>query len=110
MSSNQYLFNRAWSVSIGLSIIPGSNKPANSGNSKVYASFSVDGKQPPSPLRVTFDIDKRNYMVANKAKIELYNLSSLSRLQYQQSDPMQPLTGYQIIFQPGTLLSTVTRL
>lgn len=118
MTQNNYLFNRAWSVAIGIgtpSAPPGVGGGAVLGSqsgivsatgqqgaaARVYSSFSLDANHLPSPLRLVFDIDKGYSATANKAKIEVYNMSSASRLLYQQADPAMLTTGYQVQLQVG---------
>lgn len=72
-ASAQYLFDRAWSVTIGL---PGE------------AGFKYD------KLKTTFEIEKTSASYANKAKIELYNLNDQSRLNFQRK-------GLQIRLEAG---------
>lgn len=47
-------------------------------------------------MRVFFDIEKTGESTSNKAKIDIYNLSALSRLQYQKADPSNLKSTYQI--------------
>lgn len=111
MSQNNYLFNRAWSVTIGLgtrSASPGNGASAGAAAAlqsltpaKTYSSFSLTPTQSPSPLRITFDIDKGSSNTTNKGKIEIYNLSSLSRLLFQTTNPDVSGTGYQVQLQVG---------
>lgn len=83
-SLQQYLFNRAWAFTIGLPGQPG----------KSYSSFSING-QPPSPLRVVFDIDKSSASTSNKAKIEVYNFNTISRINYRKGYQIQLQAGYE---------------
>lgn len=103
------LFSRAWIVTIGLDLSSKNSTSqalksqalgVSSKEARVYASFSI-GAQPPSPLRVEFDIDKQLSNVANKASIKLTNLSSLSRLLYQQDNPDVIDSGYMIRLDAG---------
>ena len=104
---NQYLFNRAWSFEIGLpgkegktysssinAVIPYSQQPNQT------SPLTVIG-QPPTALRIVFDIDKSSCSSSNKAKFEVYNLNAQSRINYR--------AGYQIRFKAGYvgMLSTV---
>lgn len=63
MTEDQFLFDRAWAVTIG---VPGED------------GFRYDS------LKTTFDIEKTSASISNKAKIELYNLNSTSRLNFQR--------------------------
>lgn len=78
--SNQLLFNRDWSVTIGI--------PGQKGNKY-------------DTLRVAFEIEKTSLSSSNKAKIDVYNLNSLSRAQFQQTDPTNLNTAYQIELRAG---------
>ncbi len=80
MNTTHALFNREWSVTIGTSGQPG----------KKYTG-----------LQVVFDIEKTGFGSSNKAKIEIVNLSSLSRQQYQQPDPNKLTSSYQIELRAG---------
>lgn len=72
-ASAQYLFDRAWAVTIGLPGEPG---------------FKY------TELKTTFEIEKTSASYANKAKIELYNLNDQSRLNFQRK-------GLQIRLEAG---------
>lgn len=72
-ASAQYLFDRAWAVTIGL--------PGETG-------FRYDS------LKTTFEIEKTSASISNKAKIELYNLNDQSRLNFQRK-------GLQIRLEAG---------
>lgn len=97
----QFLFNRAWSIAIGLPGQPGkvysssltesipTSQPGIQGSSAV---LTADGK-PPTGLRVVFDIDKNSVGTSNKAHIEVYNFSPESRKNYR--------VGYQVAIKAG---------
>lgn len=80
MSNTQVLFTRDWALTIGL--------PGQQG--KRYTG-----------LRVVFDIDKTGVGSSNKSKIEVYNLSTLSRQTYQQADAASLKNVYQLQLQAG---------
>lgn len=69
----QYLFKRQWSVALA---------PPNQAQAAVYTQ-----------LRTTFDIDKQALGTSNKAKIEIYGLSSESR--------QKILKGWQVLLKAG---------
>jgi hypothetical protein len=98
------LFNRAWAVTIG--------DPSEPSSAKLYASpqsapvptarpgakgqstiLTADGKAP-TGLRVSFEIDKTSASTSNKAKIDVYNFSALSRLHYRRGFQIQLQAGY----------------
>lgn len=78
--SQQYLFNRAYSLNIG-----------PPGQSSALQYGTVGDK--PAPLRIRFDIDKNSIGSSNKAKIELFNLTTQTRQAIKK--------GYVIQFQAG---------
>lgn len=73
--SSQFLFNRAWAVSIAA--------PSDT-FSKTYDT-----------LRVTFDITKNTLSTSNKSKIEIYNLDVSSRTQFVKGSTIRLQAGYQ---------------
>lgn len=86
----QYLFNRAWNVTIGF---PG-------GVGKSYDS-----------LHVTFDLHKESFGgCTNKSKVEVYNLSQDSRKFFQQKGLQITLkAGYQNLLKT-IMIADVTRM
>ncbi len=79
-TNTQQLFSRAWAVTIGLPGLPG----------KKYTG-----------LRITFDIDKTSYSSANKAKVEVCNLSAQSRQNYENAQATNLRSAYQLQLQAG---------
>lgn len=74
----QYLFNRVWSVAVG---------PIGQAAAAKYTG-----------LRVRFDIDKLSLGTSNKAKIEIYNLSTQSRQNFKKGYGVQLMAGYNGLF------------
>lgn len=83
---SQHLFNRVWAVSIGL--------PGKLG--KKYTG-----------LRTVFDIDKTSTTSSNKAKIEVYNFNTQSRLNYQKGFQIQLQAGYTGLNGDTPILETI---
>ena len=79
--SQQYLFGRAYAVSIGT---PGQSSALQ------YGTIGNN----PAPLRVRFDIDKNSIGASNKAKIELYNLAAQTRQAIKKGYVIQLQVGY----------------
>lgn len=86
-----FLFGRAYGVVIG---------QIGQGTGKFYGNFPLansllgGGPFQPSPLRIAFDIEKTAKSTSNKAKIQIYNLSTQSRAQF-------PKGGYSILLYAG---------
>lgn len=78
--NTQYLFNRAYAVSIA---------PPGQTQSFQYGTLGLK----PAPLRVRFDIDKNGVGSSNKAKIEIFNLSDQTRQQLK--------SGWSILLEAG---------
>jgi hypothetical protein len=87
--NQQYLFGRSYSVSVGAPYKAAAIQYGNIGQ-KVGPDGSILNA---APLRVKFDIDKNLLGSSNKAKIELYNMSVVSR-QYIK-------VGYNVLLQAG---------
>ncbi len=115
ISTPQYLFNRAWALTIG----PNATKANPNPKGKLYASpinatiptfnnktaqapivIAGEDPTPPTGLRVVFDIDKNSVSTSNKAKFQVYNFSSQSRLHFQQGYQLQFRAGYQGLMSP----------
>lgn len=86
----QYLFGRCYALAVGA--------PYQT-TAIQYANFQVtdaSGKaQPPSPLRVTFDIEKNLVGSPNKSKIQLYNLSLQTRQLIKKGWVVRVQAGYK---------------
>lgn len=92
--SGIYLYNRSYSITVGTQL--------NSSTAKQYANFSrtIDGTVvPASPIKVTFDIEKTNIGSPNKAKFEIYNVSSQTRNSIAQGVAVQFQAGYKGLVQ-----------
>lgn len=85
----QYLFKRSYALAIG--------KPGTSASLQ-YANFAIPGVngqlQPPSPLRIQFDIDKNGCGSSNKSKISVYNFSLQSRQTIKKGWVLRLQAGY----------------
>lgn len=94
----QYLFNRAYSVSIAAP------------NNTIALQYGTLGNNP-APLRVKFDINKIGG-TSNKSKIELYNLSAQSRQTFKVGYLVQLEAGYngltRILF-AGNILNSISK-
>lgn len=87
----QYLFNRAYAVSLG---------PPNQVSALQYGTLGLN----PAPLRVRFDIDKNLFGASpNHSKIELYNLSIESRQAIKKGYLVQLQAGYNNLI--GTIFT-----
>lgn len=94
MSSAQYLFDRQWSVTLGIggSIVDvqgSGSAPKTQQLGGQSIGFEYTG------LRTTFDIIKTSTANSQKAKIEIYNLSEASRQQFQKGTQLWMQAGYQ---------------
>lgn len=95
--STQYLFNRQWSVTLGIGgqvidVTTTTDKQVRV--TKGVVSNQDTGYQY-TGLRTVFDIDKTSQSSSNKAKIELYNLSATSRQKFQKGTQIWLQAGYQ---------------
>ena len=86
--SGQYLFQREYSLAIA---------PPKQSASIQYSSMATIGSDgtllPPSPLRISFDIQKTPTGTSSKAKIVLYNISAQTR--------KQVLAGWNVLLKAG---------
>ena len=112
--NSQYLFNRAYSVSLG--------PPKTSNN--VISGQAIDGTPPitfgniifppnanASPLRVRFEIEKMSVGISNKAKIDIYNLSTASRQAIKKGWVIVLYAGYKNVYRQifvGTILKPMS--
>jgi hypothetical protein len=79
---SQYLFKRGYAVSIG---------PPNQTAALQYGTIGAK----PAPLRVRFEIEKTMFGASpNHSKIEIYNLSTLSRQNIKKGYLIQLQAGY----------------
>lgn len=83
----QYLFNRAWAVSIGVPGQLGKEYASNQKNPDVVGGV-MDG------IKIGFDITKTSESNSNKSKIEITNLSNESRNQYVKGGQITLQAGY----------------
>lgn len=83
----QYLFSRTYALAIGA---PRQTAALQYSNVAATVNSQV---LPPSPLRVSFDIEKRLAGTSNKSKIEIFNLAAQNR------GKIQP--GYLLTLQAG---------
>jgi len=91
-SQGRYLFNRSWSLTIG---VPGQQGLVYSSSDQALGVVNKNNMQttgpvadvPPSGARIVFDIDKVSSGTANKAKFEIYNQSKESRRALTQVSP-----------------------
>lgn len=91
--NQQYLFRRAYSIAIGA---------PNQTTALFYANFSVpgpNGPQQPSPLRISFDIEKTSVGAPNHSKFQIYNLSTISRQGIKKGYLVQLQAGYNGLIQ-----------
>lgn len=77
----QYLFKRAYTLNMAP---PGTT---------AALQYGTEGPSP-APLRVKFDIDKNMIGSSNKSKIEIYNLSTQSRMAIKKGYVLQLNAGY----------------
>lgn len=91
---DQKLFKRSYALAIGA---------PNQTAAIQYANYSVQGKnntvQPPSPLRIKFDIQKNLIGSPANAKFELFNMSVNSRQGIKKGYIMLLQAGYQGLVQ-----------
>lgn len=101
--STQYLFDRQWSITLGIGgkivdVTTTNDKQVttttkgnviNQNTGYQYASAQNSG------LRTVFDIDKTSQSSSNKAKIEIHNLSASSRQQFQKGTQLWLQAGYK---------------
>jgi len=105
-SSAQFLFDRAWAITISP---PAQGDKPDMSNPQVFN----EGQQYTNSLRVTFDIEKTSDSTPNKAKIDVYNLNTQSRIKYKDKGQLIKLVaGYkgltEILFL-GITARTLTR-
>lgn len=79
--SQQYLFGRAYALSLGAP------------KQTAAVQYGTIGTNP-APLRIRFDIDKNMVGSSNKSKIEVYNLSQQSRQNIKKGYLVQLKAGY----------------
>lgn len=84
--SGNYLFNRAYELAIGA---PNQTSALKYGN--------IDAKNP-SPLRVSFEIDKFSLNTSNKAKISVYNLTQAHRQAIKRGFLITLKAGYKTVY------------
>lgn len=87
--SQQYLFRRSYSITIGQV----GKTPALQ-----YSNFPLPGinytVNPPSGLRVSFSVEKNSIGSANKSKVEIYNLATQSRQSIGKATVIRLNVGY----------------
>lgn len=94
MSSAQYLFNRQWSVTLGIGgSVVDVQANGSAANTQQIGGQSIGFEY--TGLRTVFDITKTSTANSQKAKIELYNLSTQSRQQFQKGTQVWLQAGYQ---------------
>lgn len=88
-ANTKALFRRAYSVAIGP---PGQTAVLQYAN---FPSLNAKGElQPPSGIRIQFDIDKNMIGTSNKAKISLFNLQPQTRQWVKKGFLVQLRAGY----------------
>lgn len=85
---------------VGLGYLAGILAGTANWNRTWVVSIAGASPGPPLPpfnsLRTVFDIEKTPYPLANKAKIQLYNLSDLSRARYFKGNLISLAVGYSV--------------
>lgn len=84
-----YLFSRTYAFAMGAP-----NQTSALQYSNVQTTVNGE-KLPPSPLRVSFDIDKNLAGTANKSKFEIYNLALQTRNQIRAGYIVRMQAGYR---------------